>query len=187
MNASGTRYGVIAIALHWLVALLVFVAFPLGLYAHDLPLSVARLKLINYHKWLGVSVFALAILRVLWRQYRRPPPLPAGMGRLEQAAAVFMHAALYALILAIPVSGWIMSSATGLQTVWFGRIPFPDLVGRDKPLADFMLSMHQALSWSLAMLVLLHVLAALKHHFLARDDVLARMLPWRPGPGRRSA
>lgn len=167
-----------AIALHWLIALLVFGAFPLGVYMHDLPFSPGRLKLYSYHKWLGVTVFLLALARVLWRLKHPAPPPPAGQPAWQRVAATATHHLLYALILAVPLSGWLMSSAKGFQTVYLGVIPLPDLLGKDKALGDALATVHQALNFTLAALVGAHLAAALKHHFLDRDEVLARMIPF---------
>lgn len=169
------KYTRTAIMLHWLVALLIFAAFPLGVYMHDLPLSPARLRLYSYHKWLGVTVFLLAVLRILWRAGHRPPPLPDAMPHWQQAASHAVHHLLYVLTLAVPLSGWLMSSAKGFQTVWFGVLPLPDLVGKDKALGEALAIVHQSLNFALLALVALHVAAALKHHFIDRDGVLLRM------------
>jgi cytochrome b561 len=167
-----------AIGLHWGIALAILAAGPLGFYMHDLPLSPAKLKLFSYHKWLGMTVLCLAALRVAWRLAHRVPDLPAAMPRWERFAAIGTHALLYALLLAVPLSGWLMSSATGFQTIWFGVVPLPDLVGKDKELGRLLLAVHEALNFLMIALVGAHVAAALKHHFVARDDVLARMAPF---------
>ncbi len=172
------RYTRTAVTLHWLIALLILAALPLGLYMHDLPLSPHKLRLYSYHKWLGVTVFMLAVIRLSWRLAHRPPALPDSMPRWEKIAAATVHHLLYALIFLIPVSGWLMSSALGFQTVWFGVLPLPDLVGKDKALADLLHEVHENLNYALLALLLAHVGASLKHHFIQRDDVLARMIPY---------
>lgn len=173
-----TRYTHTAITLHWLVALLIFAAFPLGVYMHDLPLSPHKLRLYSYHKWVGVTVFVLALIRLFWRATHRPPALPENMPNWEKFAAHATHYALYGLIFAIPLSGWLMSSAKGFQTVWFGVLPLPDLVGKDKALGDLLNEVHEVLNFLLLGLVAGHTGAALKHHFIEHDDILARMLPF---------
>ncbi len=173
-----TRYTHTAVTLHWLIALLIFAAFPLGLYMHDLPLSPHKLRLYSYHKWIGVTVFVLAVMRLSWRTTHRPPPLPATMPAWERLAAESVHYLLYALIFIIPISGWLMSSAKGMQTVWFGVLPLPDLIGKDKELGDLLHEVHEALNFSLLGLLLAHAGAALKHHFIQHDDILARMIPF---------
>ena len=169
------RYTGMAIGLHWAIALLIFSAFPLGLYMHDLKLSPTKLHLYSYHKWIGITVLGLAFLRVLWRATHKPPALH--LARWQEVASSIVHAALYLLILVVPLSGWLMSSAKGVKTVWLGVLPLPDLVAKDKSLGHILSNAHTALNYTLLALVLLHVAAALKHHFIDRNDVLLRMLP----------
>lgn len=173
-----TRYTHTAITLHWLIALLIFAAFPLGVYMHDLPLSPDKLRLYSYHKWIGVTVFVLAAIRLSWRVTHRPPAMPENMPNWEKFAAHATHYALYVLIFIIPLSGWLMSSAKGFQTVWFGVLPLPDLVGKDKALGDLLSEVHEMLNFLMLGLIAGHIGAALKHHFIERDDILARMLPF---------
>ncbi len=172
------RYTHTAIALHWAIALLIFAAFPLGVYMHELPLSPDKLRLYSYHKWIGVTVFLLAALRISWRFTHPTPPLPDTMPRWEKLAADTVHYLLYALIFAVPLSGWLMSSARGFQTVWFGVLPLPDLVGKNKELGDLLKEVHESLNFTMLALVLAHAGGALKHHFIERDAILARMIPF---------
>lgn len=175
MNTTLTRYNNTAVALHWLVALLIFAAFPLGLYMHDLPLSPSKLQLYSYHKWLGITVLLLAVVRLTWRATHAAPALPEGMPRWQQTASHALHHVLYVLIFAVPLSGWLMSSAKGFKTVWFGVLPLPDLVGKDKALGELLGSVHASLNYLLLALVAMHIAAALKHHFIDKDGVLLRM------------
>ncbi|MDD2872673.1 MAG: cytochrome b, partial [Azoarcus sp.] len=105
------------------------------------------------------------------------PPLPANMPAVLRVLAHATHVALYVLMLAIPLTGWLMSSAKGFQTVWFGVVPLPDLLSRNAELGDLLQSVHEVLNLSMAALVVAHIGAALKHHFIDRDDILRRMLP----------
>lgn len=178
LHTSPAAYTRTAIGLHWLVALLIFTAFPLGLYMSDLPVSPLKLRLYSYHKWIGVTIFLLAVLRLSWRLTHRPPVLPDAMANWEKLAATGMHWLLYALLFIVPLSGWLMSSAKGIQTVWFGVLPLPDLIGKDKALGELLSGLHESFNFLMIGLVLAHAGAALKHHFLDRDDVLARMLPF---------
>ena len=171
------RYTHTAITLHWLIALLVFAAFPLGLYMHDLPLSPYKLRLYSYHKWLGVCVMLFAVIRLSWRVSHRPPVLPDNMQGWEKVAAESMHYMLYILLFVIPLSGWLMSSAKGFQTVLFGVIPLPDIINKDKFLGEFLQQVHESFNWILLVMVCAHIAASIKHHFIERDDVLERMLP----------
>lgn len=174
-----TTYTTTAIALHWAVALLIFFAWPLGVYMGDLPLSPQKLQYFSWHKWAGVTVFMLALIRLAWRAGHPPPGLPTAMPEWQRKAAIGLHHLLYLLILVIPITGWLMSSAKGFQTVWFGVLPLPDLLGKDKALGELLEEVHETLNMVLLALVLAHVAAALKHHLVDRDDVLTRMLPFR--------
>lgn len=174
---TAKRYSTVAITLHWLMAVLLVGLFSLGLYMTSLALSPEKLKLYSWHKWAGVCAFLLVIGRLAWRLGHRPPALPAQMTRLEQIAAHAAHVLLYALMFAIPLSGWLMSSAKGFQTVLFGVLPLPDLLDKNKETGDLLQTVHWALNRLLVLAVLAHAAAALKHHFIAKDDVLTRMLP----------
>lgn len=178
------RYDRFAISLHWLVALAIVCNFALGLYMSDLRLSPLKLKLYSWHKWNGVSVFLLVALRLAWRRFHPPPPLPAQMPAWQQRAAHAGHHLLYVLMFAVPLTGWLMSSALGVQTVLFGVLPLPDLLPKDKELGEVLKLVHKSLNFTMAAVVLGHAGAAIKHHLTDRDDVLARMVPWL-GPARK--
>jgi cytochrome b561 len=172
------RYTHTAVTLHWLIVLLIFAAFPLGLYMHDLPLSPNKLRLYSYHKWIGMLVLPLAVIRIYWRAIHRPPAMPGSMAKWEKLAAHTMHFSLYLLIFAVPITGWLMSSAKGFPVVLFGVLPLPDLVGKNKELGDALLEVHKVLNFIMLGLVLAHIAASLKHHFVERDDILVRMVPF---------
>ncbi len=182
LRNTSAQYGSVAQGLHWLVVALLIGAYSLGFYMEDLPVSPARVKLFAYQKWLGVTIFAVAVLRLGWRLWSPPPLLPASLPRWETRAAGISHRLLYLLLFAVPLSGWLMSSAKGFQTVLFGAWPIPDLLAKDPPLGAALEATHKALNKLLLGLVLLHVAAALKHHFVDRDAVLARMTPGLPPP-----
>lgn len=169
------RYTRIATLLHALTAILVLGLFGLGIYMADLPLSPQKLKLYSYHKWAGVSVFALVLLRIFWRITHKPPPFSLSTPLWQQRAAHAGHALLYVLLLAAPLTGWLMSSAKGFQTVWFGVLPLPDLLDKNKELGDALAAVHKYLNYAFLATVSGHALIALKHHFLDRDGTLARM------------
>jgi cytochrome b561 len=145
----------------------------------ELPLSPQKLKFYSYHKWAGVTVFLLVLARLAWRITHRPPALPAGMPAWQVTAAKAGHHLLYLLMVIVPLSGWLMSSAKGFQTVWFGVLPLPDLLAKDEALGEALLLTHRLLNWFFMLVVAGHVLAALKHHFIDRDGLLSRMLPGR--------
>jgi len=183
-NTNPQRYTRTAIVLHWLIALFIFSAFPLGLYMHDLPLSPFKLQLYSYHKWIGVSVLLAAAARLVWRA-AHPAPAMLDMPRWQHVAAHGIHQLLYVLLFAIPLSGWLMSSAKGFQTVYFGVLPLPDLLGKNKELGDLLQIVHQVLNYLLLALVGAHIAGALKHHFVERDDTLRRMtFRYRPNTQR---
>jgi cytochrome b561 len=145
---------------------------------HELPLSPARIRLFSWHKWAGIAILALTVLRLVWRLTHRPPadvPMPAWQARASHA----VHGALYALCLAIPLVGWAYSSAAGFPVVWFGVLPLPDWVPVDAALAQALKPWHERLAWLLVLGVALHLGAALKHQFIDRDGLLERMRPGR--------
>ncbi len=171
------RYTAPARLLHWLMAALLIGLLALGFYMSDLPLSPEKLQLYAWHKWAGVTAFILLAIRLLWRATHRPPALPASMSATAQRMAHLGHLALYALMIAIPLSGWLMSSAKGFQTVYFGVLPIPDLLAKNPELGELLATLHGGLNLLLVLTVLGHAAAALKHHFVDKDDVLRRMLP----------
>ena len=170
------RYSATAIALHWLTALLIVTQFTLGLSMVDLPISRQKLQWYAWHKWIGITVFLLTCARLAWRVSHNPP-LPPPMPRWQLRVARISHGFLYALLLVIPLSGWVYSSATGVQVVYLGLIPLPDLVPKDRELAVVLRIVHVTLDFTLLALVCIHMAAALKHHFADHDTVLTRMLP----------
>jgi len=172
------RYSGTAIALHWLLALMIVGSLSVGLYMADLPLSPLKLKLYNWHKWAGVMILTLSAARLLWRLIH-PPPADAPMPRWQRRAAHVAHGALYSLFFAVPLAGWAYSSAAGFPIVLFGVLPLPDWVPVDRALSEVIKPLHQWLAYTLAALVLVHMAAALKHHFFDRDGLLLRMLPGR--------
>jgi len=167
-----------AVFLHWLVVLLIAAGAALAFYMTDLPFSPLKLKYYSWHKWIGVSIFIVLFARLAWRLRHAPPPLPADTPDWQLRAAHLAHGLLYVLVFLIPLSGWLYSSAAGVQTVYFGLLPLPDLLARDKALAETLKALHGILNYTLFALVALHAGAALKHHFIDRDGVLARMLPF---------
>jgi cytochrome b561 len=181
--APPARYHRLSIALHWLLAIALVGMFGVGIYMHELPFSPMRLKLYNWHKWAGVTILALSLVRLLWRLIQRPPELPArvlaSMPGWQRAAHHGTHGLMYLLFFAVPLSGWAYSSAAGFPIVWFGVLPLPDFIGVDKALAEQIKPWHMRLSFALAALVLLHVAAVVKHQFIDRDGLLDRMRPGR--------
>ena len=170
-------------ALHWLLALAILGMFAVGVYMADLPFSPLRLKLYNWHKWAGVTFLALTLLRLLWRMTHRPPALPHAIAQAMPSWQIrayhATHHLLYLLFFAVPLIGWAYSSAAGFPIVWFSQIPLPDFVSPNKQLADMIKPLHEFSAFALVGLAGLHIAAALKHHWIDRDGLLARMLPGR--------
>jgi cytochrome b561 len=177
---SGTAvYNRPAVALHWVLALAIVGTFAVGLYMHELPFSPTRLKLYNWHKWAGVTILFLSVLRLVWRITHRPPALPTAieqaMPRWQVQGFHVTHHLLYLLFFIVPLTGWAYSSAAGFPIVWFGVLPLPDFVGPDKALAELIKPLHKFSTFAMAGLVFMHVGAALKHQFVDRDGLLTRM------------
>jgi cytochrome b561 len=170
------RYGSTAIALHWLTALLVVAGFTLGLSMIGLPFGRQKLQWYAWHKWIGITVWLVTCARLTWRWTHPPPPMPP-MPRWQRQVAAMSHGLLYALLVVIPVSGWLYSSAAGVEVVYLNLIPLPNLVPKDRAWADVLRNAHLTLNFTLLALVCIHVAAALRHHFVDRDAVLLRMLP----------
>jgi cytochrome b561 len=177
LRNSATRYGGLAQTLHWLVFLLMLGSFGLGLSMVDLEVSPQRIRMVGWHKSVGVTILALAFLRLAWRSASPPPVLPAAIPAWERAGAHASHWLLYFFMFAVPVSGWLMSSALGFATVYLGIARLPDLLTRDRELGETLKLVHFWLNKGLLAMIVLHAAAALKHHFWDKDDVLRRMLP----------
>lgn len=176
--SSNPAYSSVAIALHWLIALAVFVIVPLGAYMHDLPLSPSKLQLYSYHKSLGACILVLMLLRLVWRKTHQPPALPATMSAREQKIAHGIAHGMYFFLFTSPLTGWLMSSFFGKTVVVFGLLPLPDLVSPNESLGELFTTLHMISNFTLATLISLHILASLKHHFIDKDGVMARMVPW---------
>ncbi len=177
---TDARYGSVAQTLHWVVAGLLIVQVTLGKLADELPLGLEKLALLARHKSVGITIFAIAAVRLAWRLFDRPPP-PPPMPPWQRIAARATHAAFYVLLFVLPLTGWLMSSASNYPVSWFGFVQLPDLVAPDPALKHQLQEVHETLAKILVSLAILHVAAALKHQFIDRNGLLARMLPWRSG------
>ena len=181
MNHQLSRYSRVAMVLHWVLAVAILGSMAMGAFMSELELSPQKLKLYNWHKWAGVTILALSLLRLLWRLARRPPPLPPRIALAMPAWQVSAHHAthrlMYALFFIVPLAGWAYSSMAGYPVVWFGVLPLPDFVPVNKELAESLEDVHGLLAYTLLALVALHVAGALKHQFIDRDGLMSRMLP----------
>ncbi len=181
-NSPDSRYHGVSILLHWVLGVALVAIFALGAYMADLPFSPQRLKLYSWHKWAGICILILSVLRLVWRLTNRPPELPAGIERAMPGWQLLAHKAthlgLYLLFFAVPLVGWAYSSAAGFSIVLFGVLPLPDFVPVDKALADVLKEAHEFAANAMLGLVLLHVAGALKHALIDRDGLLQRMSPF---------
>jgi cytochrome b561 len=186
---AASRYDAVAITLHWLIALGILALVAIGLAMTHLTLSpLLKFQLYQLHKSIGITMLPAVFLRVAWRLSHPPPALPA-LPPLEKAAAESMHAVLYLLILVQPLTGWALVSVSpfNLPTILYGIVPWPHLpflatLADKAPVEAAVKFVHGKLGWGLLASILLHAGAALRHHFILRDEILQRMLPFRTRP-----
>ncbi|TWI11546.1 cytochrome b [Aerolutibacter ruishenii] len=177
LKNTATRWGAVSQLLHWtILLLLVWIAW-LGLGMGDMPNTPAKISTYALHKSLGLTLLALVTLRLAWRVYAGVPAPVAGTPTWQARIASLTHVALYALMFALPFSGWLFNSASGYPLQWFEQFNVPALAGRDAGLADLAAAIHVYGFWLLVALVALHAGAAIFHHVAQRDDTLKRMLP----------
>lgn len=172
------RYTTTAMIFHWLVAVLIIGAFTMGLVMTDIPgITPTKLKYYSWHKWAGITILALATLRLLWRLTHPAPPYPATMPGWQRSAANGLHSLLYVLMFAVPLSGYLYTLSAGIPVVYFGLFELPVIIDANPALKPVLKAVHYWLNMTLAACVALHVAAALKHQLIDRDGVLKRMLP----------
>jgi cytochrome b561 len=165
---------------HWAMAALIFAQIALGLVAVSLRVSPTKLNFFVWHKSTGMLILALLALRILWRLSHRAPELPWEMPLWERAGAHLSHWLLYALMIALPLTGWVISSASNVPFKIFWTIPLPAITAPDKAVEDLFATVHGWLVTLLALVLFAHIGAALRHHYVKKDTVLTRMLPWGP-------
>ncbi len=173
----GPVYTRTAVALHWFMVLLITAGFTLGATMTDLHMSPKKLRLYSYHKWIGITVLGLVLIRLIWRLTHPAPPYEP-MARWQRIGAHASHWLLYLLMIATPILGWLYSSASGYPVVYLKLWKLPDLVSKNSDLAKVLVQVHAFLAWTLFYVVLLHAAAALKHHFVDHDRTLRRILAW---------
>ena len=171
------RYTRTAMVFHWLIALLIIGSFTLGLVMSDMPgITPTKLKYYSWHKWAGVTILALAALRLLWRLTHAAPPYPATMPAWQRSSANGLHSVLYLLMFAVPLSGYFYTLASGYPVVYFGLFQLPVLIDANPELKPVLKALHYWLNMGMLGAVAVHVAAALKHQFINRDGVIKRML-----------
>jgi cytochrome b561 len=176
------RWGPVSQWLHWTIAALIVAVAVIGLWMDTLPRSPRTIEVYALHKSLGLTILALAAARLAWRLYAGAPATLAGLPRWQVRAASLTHAALYAVMFAMPLSGWLLNAAYGYPLQWFGLFNVPRVIGRDQGLHEFAEAVHDIGFWVLLVLVVVHAAAAFHHHLFREDDTLRRMLPWRRAP-----
>lgn len=177
LRDTKTRWGVVSQWLHWSVAALILGLIALGWWMRLQPLSPGTIQLYYWHKSLGMLVLALVLIRLGWRAGNVSPPMPPGLPRWEAPAANLTHVALYLLIPLMPVSGWLLNSASGIPFKLFWLVPLPAITPVSASLERGFELLHLAGFSALALLLLGHIAASLRHHFLLHNDILLRMLP----------
>ena len=176
LRNTAENYGSLAKLLHWSIVILIIVQYFIAEAADELPDGLEKLQILSRHKSVGMLLLMLAVVRILWKLANKGQPVPVGTGALKKAAAAG-HGLLYLLLLLQPISGWAMSSAANYPVAFFGWFQFPALVGANPPLHETLADVHEVLFYVLVAVAVLHILAALYHHFAMKDDVLKRMLP----------
>lgn len=172
---TSERWGALARLFHWAIVLMLIGQFIMAEVAEDLPLGMEKIALLARHKSVGITILLLAMLRLGWRAMNPTPKAPLGQP-WEHRLARGAHVALYGLLFAMPLSGWMMSSAKNYPVSWFNLLPLPNLVPVSESIYEFMHETHEVLATTLIIVAAAHVLGALRHHFIKRDDVLKRML-----------
>lgn len=178
---TSQRYDPIAVALHWVMALLIIFMLALGFLMGDFPITI-KFTAYNLHKSIGITIIALSLFRLVWRLLNPPPALPSTMSGREKFLAHAAHAMLYGLMIGLPLSGWLMVSALPKYPIVFfglGEAPFLPMppLNDAKMVNAWLNEVHELLAYGGAALILLHLGAALQHHFVKRDAILLRMLP----------
>ena len=177
-HSKMNKYTKTAMAFHWLIALLIITAFCLAVTMVNMPgITPTKLKYFSWHKWLGVPIFGLSCLRLLWRLTHAAPPYTAVMPAWQKHAASALHFFLYILIFVIPISGYLYSMAAGIPVIYLGVFPMPIVMDANPELKPLLKEVHFYLNMALLASFVLHVAAALKHQFIERDQTINRMLP----------
>ena len=177
LRNSDERWGAVSQGFHWLIVILIVVMAYLGLTMVDLPNTPHKIAVYTLHKSIGICILALVVLRLGWRLYAGRPPELAGIPTWQARIASATHAALYLLLFAVPLSGWVVNSSTGFPLHWFNLVNLPPIASKSDALHDVVRPLHEWLFWSLIVLACVHAAAAIYHHLFQRDDTLARMLP----------
>ena len=180
MAEPRNRYSAVSLIFHWLIAALILTQIGL-VWAHEATEGPISREFVNLHKSVGMSILVLTLARIGWRFANPALPLPETMRHWEKLLARGTHILFYAFLIAMPLVGWSASSASGREIVWFGLFNWPLLpIGGARAMAGQLMDLHELAAKALYVLIALHVIGALKHHFVDKDNVLHRMIPWIP-------
>ena len=176
-GTAGSRYTKVAIWIHWLIGLAVIANIGLAMLTEGLPRETQRAAM-DVHKALGITVLALTVVRILWRLGHKPPPLPASTPAWQKLLSRIVHFLFYALLILLPLSGWVWMSAADRPIDFFGLATIPTIVAPNEGLADVMHDRHEVLGLAMLGLAVVHIVAALKHQFFDRNGLIGRMNPF---------
>ena len=187
LKNTATRWGAVSQALHWVIVALIIGQGIVGLTMEDLRNGPDKIQVYALHKSFGLTILALVALRLSWRWFAGTPLPVAGTPRWQERIASLTHWGLYALLFAMPLSGWVLNSAAGFPLQWFGLFNLPDIVGQNHDLHETAEDLHETMFLVLVALASVHAAAAFYHHLFLRDATLARMLPrgWLTPDGAR--
>lgn len=177
LRNSADSYGAVAKLLHWGILALIIAQYVLAEAAEELEDGPEKLATLANHRSVGMLILLLALVRIGWKMANRGLPQPVPVPRPQQIAASAAHGILYLLLLLLPLSGWVMSSAAGVPAGFFGLLEFPMLLGENHDLHEALEEVHETLFYALAAVAVLHALAAVFHHVWLKNDTLRRMLP----------
>jgi cytochrome b561 len=175
---SKKHYDSVQVLLHWLMALLILSAFGLAWTMADMPLSPAKFKVISWHKWVGITVLGLVAIRLIWLKLKGAPAADPSLPAWQKKLSTGVHHLLYLLMFAMPLSGWLMSSAKGISVAYLGLWQLPNLIEKNEALGEILKDSHQLFATALLIFIGLHIAGALKHHFIDKDAILSRMIPF---------
>lgn len=176
LKNTNEHYGIVSKSFHWIMAILIIGQLTLGIYMTDMPKGDLKKEFYGLHKGVGILILLLVIARILWHFKNIRPSLPIDIQGWEKKASDFFHGLLYALMFFLPLTGWLMSSAGGYPVSFFGLFTLPNLISPNKMLGNFFGDAHTYLGYTFIAVIILHVLAALHHHFIRKNNVFRKML-----------
>ena len=178
LRNNSQAWGSLSIGLHWLTLIMILSLAAVGMNMDDLPNGPLKIQVYAMHKSFGLTVLALTAIRLTWRLFSVTPEPGPGTPKWQEWIAKLVHGALYFLLFAMPISGWLYNSAAGFPLKYFGLFSLPKLSTYNPELKHLAGDAHETFFYILALLMLMHAGAALKHHYLDKDNTLTRMLPW---------